>query len=189
MTTNPYQSPNQPWGVNPTLNPRPTAITVFGVLNIAFGLMGICGVLFSSLIFVMPSDPNMPNPVLELMAENPVYRTINMVMLALGFIATVVLVVAGIGLLQFKSYGRVLSMGYAVYALVSALLGFIVTTMFVTMPLMERMNALPDGPAKTGAIFGIVGGYVGLVVGLIYPSLLLYFMTRPNVVAALAPAK
>ncbi len=183
MENNPYQSPYQPAGSSfPTGNPKPTSVTVFGVLNIAFGLMGLCGVAFSSVIFFIPADAAGPNPILQLMEEYPLYRTFMMVSVGLGLIATLVLIVAGIGLMQFKAYGRLLSLGYAFYAIVSGLVGTVVNFVFVVMPLMEKLG---DGPEAAGAMGGMIGGTIGGLIGLIYPGLLIYFMTRPNVVQAL----
>jgi hypothetical protein len=50
---------------------------------------------------------------------------------------------------------------------------------------MERAAANP-GPAEQGALIGgVAGGVGGSCCGLIYPLVLLYFMFRPEVVAAL----
>ena len=38
-----------------------------------------------------------------------------------------------------------------------------------------------QGPEEVGAVAGIIGGTCGGFIGLIYPVLAIYFMTRPNV--------
>ncbi|MDX1948621.1 MAG: hypothetical protein SFU86_24755 [Pirellulaceae bacterium] len=146
------------------------------MLNIAFGLMGLCGVAFSSVIFFIPADAAGPNPILQLMEEYPLYRTFMMVSVGLGLIATLVLIVAGIGLMQFKNYGRLLSLDNAFYAIVSGLVGTVVNFVFVVMPLMEKLG---DGPEAAGAMGGMIGRTIGGLVGLIYPGLLIYFIHDP----------
>ena len=74
---NPFQSSAEivdPLGVTPQ---KPTSVKVFGVLNIVFGLLGICGNVFSLVMMfgnVLPQDPNFQNPALELMNTNSAYR-------------------------------------------------------------------------------------------------------------------
>jgi hypothetical protein len=137
------------------------------------------------MLFGMQQNPNVRNPVLDLMAENPGYRLFNQVSLGLGFIATIVLIIAGVGLLQSKSFGRTLSIGYGIYALLSGIVGLIASYVFLIQPLLERAQAAGGGPEQAGAIGGMIGGLFGGCLGLVYPILLLIFMCRRNVAEAL----
>ena len=187
MSTNPYQPPTQFSEPSSPGGPQhPTAATVFGILNILFGVMGLCGLAMTVVLLFVPFNPQMTkdNPALQLMEENAFYRTFNQVGILLGFVAAVVLIIGGIGLLQTKPYGRSLSIGYGIYAVVACLLGTILNVVFVFPALLEKANAAGGGPASAAAYGGIGGGVFGACVGLIYPSLLLYFMYRPNIVAA-----
>lgn len=187
MSTNPYQAPSQfSESSNPVGQQKPTAATVFGILNILFAVLGLCGVLMTAVLMFVPFNAQMTkdNPALQLMEENAFYRTVNQVGVLLGFVASAVLIAAGIGLLQTKPYGRSLSIGYGIYAVVVCLLGTILNVVFVFPALLEKANAAGGGPAAAGAYGGIIGGVGGACVGLIYPVLLLYFMCRPNIVAA-----
>jgi len=130
----------------------------------------------------LPNQP--PNPVFELMEENQAYYVFTMVTMALGFVATVVLGLGGFGLLKMLAWGRHLSIGYAVYAIIAGIVGMIANWVWLIGPLMERANAAGGGPEQAGAIGGIIGGAFGGCIGLIYPVLLLIFMMRPNVVQA-----
>jgi hypothetical protein len=187
MSTNPYQPPshfsNQDLAAEPQ---NPTAATVFGILNILFGVLGLCGLtlsavmMFSSFFAQFAKD----NPAMQLMEDNAIYRTFMQVAMVLGFIATPVLVFSGIGLLQIRPYGRTLSIGYGVYSIVMNVLGMLVNVAFVFPALIESANAAGGGPAAAGAWGGIIGGVFGGCIGFIYPGLLLYFMFRPNMVAA-----
>src|SRR5690606_21148137 len=59
----------------------------------------------------------------------------------------------------------------------------ILNGVFVVMPMFEQ--PVPDNnPAMAGARIGAVIGLAASGLGLIYPSLLWYFMSRPHVIAA-----
>lgn len=105
----------------------------------------------------------------------------------LGFLACGVSVVAGIGLLRLKNWARILSIGYAIYAIVSGILGVMINYFFIMHPLMKQA-AQKQGPEVIGLIAVAIGGTVGGCFGMIYPVVLLIFMTRSKVVAAFRPA-
>jgi hypothetical protein len=104
----------------------------------------------------------------------------------LGFLAAGVSIAAGVGLLKLKSWGRALSIGYAIYSIVASLLGAVLNYIFIMQPLMERASQ-KSGPEAAALIGGAIGGTFGSCFGMIYPVLLLIFMLRPNVVAAFRP--
>lgn len=162
----------------------PTSVTVFGILNIVFGVIGICGTGFSFFSLFQPrlAPGSGSNPMLDLLNNSPGYRMFLMISLSLGVIATVVLIIAGIGLLTGKPMGQSLSVIYGWYGVFSVFVGLIANIVWVFGPLMQQIQQAPAGPAKAGAIGGLVGGSVGLIIGLIYPVLLLVFMKRPATV-------
>ena len=188
MQTNSYQSPGEipPGGHFPAKPARPASVMVFGILNLVFGVLGLCGTVGSAaMFFALPQNPNVRNPVLDLIAGSPGYRLFTLVTVGLGFIATIVLIVAGIGLFQTKSFGRTLSIGYSIYAIVSGIVGLGVNFVFLIRPLLEQAQAAGTGPEQAGAIGGIIGGSFGGCLGMAYPIVLLIFMCRRNVAEAL----
>lgn len=193
MSTNPYASPSQfgdPSSYRAPTPEKPVAGIVFGILNVIFGLLGLCGTAFSALIFFIPVNPQMAaqNPVLKLMNDSPVYRLFMQGSIVLGFVATFVLLAAGTGLLMQRPFGRQLSIGYAIYGIITTIVALLVNIFVVFPLLMKNLNDVAPGPeqagAMGGAIGGIVGGVIGSVLSLIYPALLLYFMYTPKVIAA-----
>jgi hypothetical protein len=124
----------------------------------------------------------MENPVLELMQRNSIYYGFMIASLALGLIATIVLIVAGVGLLSGKPYGRNCSIGYAAYAIISGIIGIAMNVIFLLLPMLEQLDNMADGPEKAGAIGGAVGGTLGGACGLVYPIILLIFMMRTPVI-------
>ena len=154
---------------------RPTSVTVFGI----FGIIGTI-VMFATM------DASR-NPVVKIMQNSPAYVAWMKLNLPLGLAATAVLLTAGIGLLRMKPWARKLSVGYAIYAIVVCLLGAVMNFIFLMRPMLEEASR-QQGPEAAAAIGGAIGGTVGGCLGIIYPILLLIFMTRPKVVAAFNPS-
>lgn len=192
MNENPYQSSSLGDSMPaPVPTQRPTSVTVFGVLNLVFAALGLCGGVMSGVVLfgnVLPQDPNMPNPTIDLMNNSPGYRMYLMVSLALGVIAAIVLAVGGVGLLQWKRYGRSASTIYAWFAIAMAILGVVMNYFFLIAPMLEQAQQLEgqeQATAMGAAIGGIAGGIGGACGGLIYPVILLIFMNRKNVINSL----
>jgi hypothetical protein len=193
---NPYQPPAASPGDAELVTPlgageqRPTSVTVFGILNIIFGSLGILCTPFALMVLFVTPPPGQgqnPNPAIELM-KDPGYRTITVVMSGLGIVASAVLLASGIGLLRLRPWGRALAIGYAFYALAAALVNMVVSYVYLIAPMMEAAQK-NNNPQSTGAaVGGTIGGLIGSVGSLIYPVLLLVFMTRPRVVRAFASA-
>ena len=188
MNINPYQSPSPAAFSDPPplLPQRPIAGTVFGILNLVLGLLGLCGVAFSAVVIFVPLDPQLVerNPGLRFMHENASYRLFTQVSILVGFVAIIAQMVGGLGLLLQKPYGRQLSIGYAIYGLLAGVVSLVISWLIVYPGMVEQVNRLPPGPERSGAMGGVVGDVCGGVVSLLYPALLLYFMYRPNIVAA-----
>ncbi|MHC4478617.1 MAG: DUF4339 domain-containing protein [Planctomycetota bacterium] len=145
---------------------RPTSVTVFGILNIVFGGLGALCMPFGMCVsFVMP---DLFNPT----AGAKAWLLFSYI---IGFAATIVLLVVGIGLLGLRSWARRWAVGYGWFAIVWGIVGTV-----VNMVLM-RSGALGY---SEDAMSGAMGAVVGEVVGLVYYILLIIFMQRPHVKAA-----
>jgi hypothetical protein len=168
---------------------RPTTVTVFGILNIVFAVLGVFGIFASIALLAAGanSSATSANPMVNIMRENPAFATWMKISIPLGFLTCIALLIAGIGLLKMKDWARQLSIGYSVFAIVSGLVGMVLTYVWVTRPILDRMSGA-QGPEAAGAIGGAVGGVIGGCFSLIYPIVLLIFMMRPKVVAAFRPA-
>jgi prolipoprotein diacylglyceryltransferase len=157
---------------------RPIAVTIFGILNIGFGVIGLLGMLVS--MAVLSRTNVAANPILQEMYDNPNYIAWTKISMPLGGIAAVVLISAGIGLLLLKNWARLVSIGYGVYAILGGIVGGLV--MLNIFASILRHNA--GGPSGFVVMFSLLGSIFGMVIGLAYPILLIIFMTRPKVVAA-----
>lgn len=180
----PPQIPAQSTGTRPQVMPVP--IKVFGILNLimaAWGLFGTCVALVPFFV-----DLNTPNPVLDIMEENDFYYSFNIFSLIVGFVLIGMLTAAGIGLLKNRSWGRSLSVLYAVITIVLTIISTVLTYIYLVQPLMEKAAKMAPGPEKISLQSGAIGGLGGGCIGLIYPIVLLIFMTRPRIVQALRQA-
>lgn len=144
---------------------RPISVTIFGILNIGFGLLGLIVTLVS--MVVLPRMNVADNPILKQMHDN-LWTKITM---QSDGIAAIVLLAAGIGLLLFKNWARIISIIYSIYTILGSIVGGILT--------------LNNGTLGFVMIMSLFGSFVSLI----YPILLIIFMMRPNVIAALKPAK
>jgi hypothetical protein len=162
---------------------RPTAATVFGILNIIFGALGLLCSPFALAgpMFQQPNLPNgQPNPMIEIM-NDPTYKTGITIFTVIGMAASGILLAAGIGLLKQRPWGRSLSIGYSVYALVMALVSLGFNYYALIGPLTKATENM-QGPETTGMVIGAYAGALGgLCGGLIYPILLWIFMSTEKV--------
>lgn len=165
---------------------RPVSVNVFGILNIVFALFG----LFSAIgaVGLLSATDSASNPVVRLMLENPTYAAWMKISIPLGLVASAVLLATGIGLLRLKSWARKLSIAYAIYAIVVGIIGTVMSFMFLIRPLLAEAQQ-SQGPEAAAAVGGAIGGILGGCLGLVYPILLIIFMTRPKVVAAFQSAE
>jgi hypothetical protein len=164
---------------------RPTSVTVFGILNIVFAVLGIFSMLAMMAFFAM-AGTSTNNPVIQLIQNNPAYASWMKLSLVLGVPVSVILLAAGIGLLKLKPWARTVSIAYGIYAIVMVLAGMVVNYIFLLQPMLQQAHQ-QQGPQAAAAMGGAIGGTCGSCFGLIYPVLLLIFMMRPNVVAAFCP--
>ncbi|HEX4348729.1 MAG TPA: hypothetical protein VH251_00005, partial [Verrucomicrobiae bacterium] len=101
---------------------RPTAVTVFGILNIVFAALGVLGAMASVMLFVAQGTSS-NNPVIQHIHDSPSYATWLKISIGLGVFGGAVLFAAGLGLLALKPWGRMLAVVYGIYAVVMVLAG------------------------------------------------------------------
>ena len=159
---------------------------MIGILNIVFGVLGILILPISMMSSMMPLDEQLAaeNPVWKQMAEDSAYQTVMLVDRGLGAIASIMLVIAGMGLCQFKPYGRTLSIGYGVYCISLNVCGMFINYLYVLPGLMRDLDSTHSLAVETNAETALYAMGLGSCLGFVYPVLLLYFMYRPKMVEA-----
>jgi hypothetical protein len=159
---------------------------IFGILNICFGLWQLVAAplfaMLQSRIQSAVAKSNAPNPMAAFQSD-PTFAALTKYRLEAGAALGVALLALGIGLLLLKNWARLGSIIYAFIDIVVVLV-FIMVSWPITMRLMQQMPNVPPGMAQGFAMIGLV---LQLIFGLAYPALLLFFMTRTNVIEACQP--
>lgn len=185
-----YQSPitpqQQPQSMPPSPGSQPPSIAVFGILNLVFAGLGLCGSCSTvAMWFLWQAMPDQPqNPVFELMQKNQALYIFTVVSTAFGFVAVAVLALAGYGLLKMRPWGRQLSIIYAVYTIIATTVRMIANWVWLAGPMMDLADLEPVGPGRVVALFSAYGSVFGNCFSFVYPIILLIFMMRSNIVQA-----
>jgi hypothetical protein len=154
---------------------RPVSVTIFGILNIGFGVLGVITTIVGMALH-SPGGAAL-SPIIKKVYDNPSFSAWMKIATPLGSVAALVIIAAGIGLLLLRDWGRLTSIGYAIYGIVIALVN---TTLMLNAAFGEQGLTM---------IILLFAALVGLVFGLVYPVLLLIFMTRAKVKAAFGQAQ
>ena len=165
---------------------RPKPVTVFGILCILFGAMGLLGILFSLSTYFGDSTPH--DPVNEIIRRSSAFMTYGKISMVVGLFACGALLAIGTGLLKLKPWARPAAIGYAIYGFVSAAAGAVLTTACIYWPLLRGIRHL-GSTEKIVVYVTLGGGAFGFLLSFVFPALLLYFMTRPSIVRAFAANK
>jgi|HubBroStandDraft_1064217.scaffolds.fasta_scaffold113012_2 hypothetical protein len=153
---------------------------IFGILNLGYALLNLSAPLIAKLMSNVKLPANSP---VAAMRADPGYVAWTNFNLGMGMVLGVALLAFGIGLLLLKNWARLGSIIYAVIAIVYVPIGSL-----VSWPFTKRMMELtPGAPAGMMAGFAMIGLVIGIIIGLAYPVLLLFFMTRTNVIEACQP--
>jgi hypothetical protein len=146
----------------------PTSVKVFGILNTIFGTISLLSVLNSLTKLEQIQQVYKQFPALaKLGAWMPIQMLISSLM-------AIVLLSLGIGLLKRQPWARSLSVYYAIFVIGFGLLNLAIT--------LTVLGGKMTDPMTIGVIVGTV---FGICIGSIYYGLMIYFLTRPEVKAAL----
>lgn len=158
---------------------RPTSATVLGSLNLIFGGIEIVLGLGTLASLLLPHSPSAH----DVKARIPGAHAVDVAAEAAGTVAAALLVASGVGLLKGRRFGRTLAIVYACLELGIRVARFAYFLAVLFRPLMDQLTRAEDQAAMVAALPGLVVGFTSIVVGPIYPLVLLYFMNRPLVVA------
>ena len=160
---------------------RPTTLTVIGILAIISGTIGVLCSPFAALNLINPATKEM------IQAMGGTYKIFIIVQACLGELLGLLFLTCGIGLLQMKEWARKLGIGLSALRMVVAIAMTAVSMIFV-LPKMQHLTGL-SGPEMDQAMkFGAaIGGGIALVtiaICIVVYSLVIYFLTRPEVARA-----
>ena len=173
---------------------RPTSVTVFGILNIVFAVIGMCGVAVTAAQPAIQQAMEQAakdngqevkqDPEQKLLAADPKVRLSGNISTGSGVVVTLVLLISGVALLLMKPWGRTLSIVYAVYDILSKI-AFSALSFWFIQSALEGQEEVP-AEIPVGTLQGIFAFSFGcsLIFGLVYPIVLLIFMFRTTVTEA-----
>jgi hypothetical protein len=156
--SNQLQSPTQ-------VVEKPTSVTVFGVLNIVFGFLGLLCIPIALLVLAVASKK---------MGVSLPFKIWSRV-IGIGF--SIWLLILGIGLLKMSKWAR---RGSVIYAWVRII--WILTVIGSNFAALSGWMVVSGGTKPE-----FLGGVCGGILGLIYPILLLIFMQTNKVKQAFHP--
>ena len=130
---------------------RPTSVTVFGVLNILFGVLGLLGTAVNVLMMFVNVDAAsvQANPILRIQQQQPFFAAMLKINVVLGFVASIALIIAGIGLLNMRSWARKVSIGYVIYSVVSVIL-FMALVAWFLVPMFQDFDTKARSAEQAG---------------------------------------
>lgn len=164
--------------------PKPAALTVFGILNIIFGAIGLISVLFSYKLYFTPLESQV-GPMPEALRASPFCFTCMRALIIPGTLFVLLQLISGIGLLRSSNLARKTALGCALYSIAAGLFSGWLTIRYILpvtlqQALQQMKNADPAVAEMTRTI-GTAAGYFGVVVALILPVLTLIFLSRAKV--------
>jgi hypothetical protein len=186
---------------------RPTVLLVMAILNFVFGglfiLCGLCGmgsVLFTGALFKGMSSaskgttgtgPDVFGEMSKVFDTIPGYYPVQITTMLLLIVLNIVLIVAGVGLLQMKPWARWTSLGYGVASIFLQMV-ILLYAVFVMQPAMEkwtqdftaRMGGQPTPAMSTNSAISGMGSCFNFILYSAYPVALIIVMLLPAVGAA-----
>jgi hypothetical protein len=185
---------------------RPAFLLIFAILHLTFGGIGllccVCGGVMDLVgtpsALAKSNDPASAAQALRkevteqvLSQRVPLYRAYSVGNRVSSVLSSILLVAAGAGLLLVKSWGRWLSVAYALWSLLVNLVAFVYNLVFFAPAYAEVFRVLPpqNETEQMAYKFGQYGGPIGACFFLIYPVVVLIVMLLPATGAAFRPRK
>jgi hypothetical protein len=167
-------------------SPRPTSVTVLAIIAIAWGSLAT---LASLLALVQYLGINFgPNPVMDALRRDRLVLSVSVGGIVVRLILSIALLWSGIGSLALKPAARLMMIWYAILD-IAASVALVLVNLAVVNPRTEQimLQVVASNPQlNTPAMKSImrISSYGGIVLALlllVWPGLILYFMTRPRV--------
>ena len=173
--------------------PEPSAIKVFGIMHLvvaAYGLFtGVAGLIATLFMDgfskVMTAGSSGSGPSGDAQAEAMVtymsaLKPFTLVTLCFGFVLTVMLIIAGVGLLRSRESGRLMSIRYAWTSIITKLITLVYTFTHV-IPITKRFSdsmyqGMPSGMGDTMSSIMQYSQVFSILVTFTYPVVVLFVM-------------
>jgi hypothetical protein len=180
---------------------RPTAVLIIAILHFVFGGIGllcnVCGGVMDlagspQARAADPQQARRKEVTEQVMSQRiPLYRAYTLGNKISSLLTSLLMIASGVGLLLMQSWGRWLSVVYAVLSILVNLIVLVYTIAFFTPAYEEVFRRLPPQSDQEQLAMSIskVGGPGMACVMLIYPVAVLIVMLLPSIGAAFRAAK
>jgi hypothetical protein len=168
----------------PPARQRPTVVTVIAILFIAFGAMGL---LMAPMAILQMRDEWPGSQFMQPLFHAPGLGAWMKVSMVLSPLFYILLIAAGIGLLQLRRWGLRLAIGVMALWLLTTFVGAVV--MVPAFSSLDLSGMFPPGspPAQMMRTIMAASAVVGVVIGVGMYGLVLVLLTRPHVRQAFEP--
>ncbi|MBK7584561.1 MAG: hypothetical protein IPI67_30790 [Myxococcales bacterium] len=155
-----------------------SGLRLLGIAQCALGVFGLSAAPLTLITRFVARDPGSLR-VQELLWEGFLGAWMY-ASLALGTLAAILLIAAGVGVVRGRRWGRSLTLWHAGISVALMVLGQLVSVLFL-YPALWQLGQGGTAAERGGAIGGVVGGLFGGLFALVLPVLELIVMTRPHV--------
>ncbi len=145
----------------------PTAVKVFGIMDLVFGTLSLLSALNSLVNFSQVQKMYQQFPALDKLAP------LIPIQMVVSTLTPIVLLTLGFGLLKRQPWARSFSVYFAMFVIGFGLLNLLVTAV------------LMGGTGEPMMIGIMIGSAIGFLFGSIYYGLMIYFLTHPAVIEAM----
>lgn len=162
---------------------RPTSVTVIAIIAIIWG-----GIAVLAMMCAVPQYMGVqfaPNPVMDAVRKDPVLLGYHIASMVIGLALGITLLTGGIMSLSLNPMGRTLLMVYAWGNIVTTIPMAILTFAVIMPRTFQHVPNVAANP-QMGQIMKMsaYGGAALSLIALVWPVLILYFMSRPRVKTA-----
>lgn len=161
---------------------------LLGVGLLILGIFYVLGLMMNGVMLAIPAMREQ-NPALRLLDQDATYAAIHYASLVLNGFLGVVAIVAGIGLMKSRNWGRMLGITWAAVTILSTPLGLWVTTKYVqpaTAAEMQKEMSKSGAPAEVGdTILKITNvlTYAFLFIWVVFCIVMIIFLSRDKMKA------
>lgn len=166
----------------PVIPQRPESLTVFGILNLMFAVMGLVGLLVSFKLYYSPLE-GQTGLMADLLRADPFYASCMRIISVPSVLYVIAMLISGIGLLHARDGARRLAILCGVYGILAGIvngyLGFYHVMPFTIEQTVATIRE--PGIADMTRSFAQAASITGMLAAFAYPVVTLIFMTRKSV--------
>lgn len=163
--------------------PKPAVLTVFGILNILFGTIGLLSALITCRLYVTPLE-SQTGVMADLLRSNAFCASCLRAIFIPGLIFVILQFVSGIGLLRSSELARKTALVCSLYSIAAGLfVGWLNIRYILPFTIEHSLQQVKGSQAAAEMMRSVTqaAGYAGIVIGLIYPILAFVLLSRAKV--------